>query len=577
MLRRIYARLHSLWNWRRKESDLDEEIQFHLSEEADERSAAGISAEEARVAAKKDFGNSTLVREATREAWGWAGCERVMQDARLAARMIGRQPGFSAVAVLTLALGIGATTAILNVVNSLVLRPLPFPDADRLVVLFATTPKRGVYRDTTSFFDFLAWKNQSHAFADAAAYRQDQFNITGDGAPEPLKGLRASHELLNVLGVTPVIGRAFDEQEQHASHAVVLISHGLWTRRYGSDPRILGRTILLNEVSHSVVGVLPAGFQFPPFQDTDVLAPVPERPCRSCGYIRAVARLKLEVPATAAQQQLDVIAARLEKAFPDSNEGRGVSIVPLQDVAVGSVRTPLLVLLGAGVFVLLIGCGNVGNLVLARGIARQRELAVRSALGAGTGRLVRQLLTESVSFALVAALLGAVVAFLGSELLVASLSQRFPLPQIPFNWTLLAFAFLIAVLSGVLSGLPPALMVWKSDLNGWLKQDGRSQAGGTTQNRLRNLLVVSQTALAVMLLIGAGLLVKSFVLLQQVDLGLNPRHVLTADMLLSKRYADAERREIFLREVLSSIAALPGVQHVAVQSDSPFQGGGRQA
>ena len=202
---------------------------------------------------------------------------------------------------------------------------------------------------------------------------------------------------------------------------------------------------------------------------------MPERPCRSCGYLRAVARLKPGVPAATAQAELDAIAAGLEKAFPDSNEGRGVNVVPLQDVAVGPVRTPLLVLLGAGVFVLLIGCGNVGNLVLARGIARQRELAVRSALGAGAGRLVRQLLTESVCLALIAALLGAVLAFLGSELLVASLSQRFPLPEITFNWTLLAFAFLIAVLSGLLSGLPPALMVWKADLNR-LSQAGRPRA-----------------------------------------------------------------------------------------------------
>jgi len=574
MLRQLSARLRSLWNWRRKESELDEEIQFHLSEEADDRAATGLTRDQARLAAKKDFGNVTLIREATRDAWGWASAERLFLDGRGALRMTRRNPGFSALAVLTLALGIGATTAILNVMNALVMRALPFPEADRLVVLFATTPKRGIYRDTTSFHDFSAWKNQSHA--DAAAYRRDPFNITGDGLPEPVMALRASHDLLKVLGVSLVIGRTFDEQEQHENHAVAVISHGLWTRRYGSDPHILGRTVLLNEVSHSVVGVFPPGFQFPPFHDTDVIVPVPERPCRSCGYIRVVARLKPGVPASAAQQELDAIAAGLEKAFPDSNEGRGVNVVPLRDVAVGPVRTPLLVLLGAGAFVLLIGCGNVGNLVLARGIARQRELAVRSALGAGAGRLVRQLLTESVSLALIAAMLGAILAFLGSELLVASLSQRFPLPEIAFDWSLLAFALIMAVLSGVLSGLPPALMVWKSDLSESLKQDGRSQSGGVRQHRLRNLLVVTQTALTVMLLIGAGLLMKSFVLLQQVDIGMNPRHVLTADLLLANRYVDPERREVFLREVQDSIAALPGVQHVAVQTQSPFEGAGRR-
>ena len=576
MLKQFCSRLRSLWNWNRKQAELDEEIQFHLSEEADERAAAGLTAAEARVAARKDFGNTTLIREATRDAWGWASAERLFQEARGALRMTRRDPGFSAVAALTLALGVGATTAILNVVDRVLLRPLPFADADRLVTLFATTPKRGVFRDTTSFFDISAWRDQSRAFTDVAAYRRDQLNISGDGAPEPLTGLRATDELLRVLGLGPAIGRTFTAQEQHGGAAVAMISHGLWTRRYGSDPRILSRTILLNEVSHSVIGVLPPGFQFPAFQATDVLLPVPERPCRSCGYLRAVARLKPGVAAAAAQAELDAIAAGLEKAFPDSNEGRGVNVVRLQDVAVGAVATPLLVLLGAGVFVLLIGCGNVGNLVLARGIARQRELAVRSALGAGAGRLVRQLLTESVCLALIAALLGAVLAVLGSELLVASLSQRFPLPEIPFRWTPLAFAFVIAVLSGLLSGLPPALMVWKADVGHALKEDSRSQTGGVTQHRLRNLLVVSQTALTVMLLIGAGLLVKSFILLQQADIGLNPRNVLTADLLLSKRYADPGRGDTFMREVLDSIAALPGVQSVALQSQSPFEGAGKR-
>jgi putative ABC transport system permease protein len=570
------ARLRALWHWRRKEAELDEEIQFHLSEEADERAAAGLTPHQARIAARKDFGNPTLIREVTRDNWGWASAERLIQDGRCAVRMMRRDPGFSAVAVLTLALGIGATTAVLNVVNALVLRALPLPDADRLVVLFATTPKRGLYRDTTSFHDFSAWKDQSHTFTNVAAYRRDSFSITGDGTPEPIMALRASHELLAVLGVRPALGRSFDEEEQHGNHPVAVISHGLWTRRYGSDPRILGRNILLNEVSHSVIGVLPPGFQFPAFQDTDVMVPVPERSCRSCGYIRAVARLKPGVALSAAQQELDSIAAGLAEAFPDSNEGRGVNAVPLHDVAVGAVRTPLLVLLGAGTFVLLIGCGNVGNLVLARGIARQRELAVRSALGAGAGRLMRQLLTESVALALIAAVLGAVLAVLGSNLLVASLSQRLPLPEVAFNWTWLAFAVVIAGAAGLLSGLPPALMVWRSDLTGPLKQDGRSQSGGVTQHRLRNLLMVSQTALTVILLVGAGLLAKSFLRLQQNDIGLDPRHVLTADLLLSARYADPERREVFLRAVMDSIAALPGVRTVAVQTQSPADGGGRR-
>jgi len=575
-LRQLVVRVRSLWNWNRKESELDEEIRFHLAEEADDRAAAGLTAEQARLAAKRDFGNTTLIREATRDAWGWAFAERLLQDVRGALRMTRRDPGFSAVAVLTLALGIGATTAILTVVNALLLRPLPFPDADRLVVLFATSPKLGVYRDTTSFLDISAWKEESHAFAGAAAYRRDRSILTGDGTPQAIAVLGASHDLLQVLGVTPALGRTFGPHEQRDSRAVALISHGLWTRRYGADPRILDRTILLNEVSYAVIGVLPAGFEFLPFSDTDVMVPVVERPCRSCGYLRAIARLKPGVAASSAQRELDTIAFRREHEFPDSNAGRGVNVVPLHDVMIGPVRTPLLVLLAAGAFVLLIACGNVGNLVLARGIARQRELAVRGALGAGAGRLVRQLLTESVILALIAATLGTGLAFLGSDLLVASLAQRFPLPDVGPDWTLLAFASLIAVLAGLLSALPLAVMVWKSDLNGALKQDGRSQSEGAAQHRLRNLLAVSQTALTVMLLIGAGLLVKSFVRLQQIPVGLNTSQTLTADLVLPRRYADPARQATFLRDLLDSVGRVPEVQAVAVHVDQPFQGGGRR-
>jgi putative ABC transport system permease protein len=279
------------------------------------------------------------------------------------------------------------------------------------------------------------------------------------------------------------------------------------------------------------------------------------------------------VPLTTAQRELDAIAAAREKAFPDSNGGRGVNVVPLQEVAIGAVRTPLLVLLGAGVFVLLIGCGNVGNLVLARSLARRREFAIRNALGAGRTRLVRQLLTESLALAVVAALVGAVLANPGSKLLSASLALRFPLPDVPFNWSFLGFAILLAAGSGLLSALPPVLMVWTSNLGRFLQQDGR---GGTDRShrRMREVLMVSQTALTVVLLIGAGLLLKTFVTLRQIDLGLDPRQVLTADLLLSKRNADPSRRDQFLRDVLDAVRRLPGVQSAGLQTDSAYEGGG---
>ena len=571
---KVRLRLRTLLRRDQVERELDEEFRYHLDQRMEQEIARGLAREDARRVAVRAMEGVEQKKEECRDMRRVNFIETLLQDLRYAFRGLGKSPGFAAVAVTTLTLGIGASMAILTVVNSVLLRSLPFPDANRLLVLFATSPARGVYRDSTSFPDFLDWKGQSQVFTGVAAYRRDRFNVTGGGAPEPIVGLRASHELFKVLRVSPALGRGFDKEEQEGKIPVAVISQGLWMRRFGGDPGVLDKGILLDDVRHSIIGVLPQGFQFPSFTDTDIVVPIPENPSRSRGYLFAVARLKPGERVTTAQRELDSIAERLEQAFPLTNRGRGVNAVPLQRVVVGDVRTPLLVLMGAAFFVLLIGCANVGSLVLVRGVARRRELALRSALGAGAGRLVRQLLTESSVLALLAALLGSAVAFWGSEQLVASLSQRFALPTVTFEWPLLAAAVLIAILSGVLCGLPPALMVWKSHLSDSLKEGSRSQAGGRTENRLRSLLVTCETAFTVILIVGAGLLLKSFVLLQQTDLGLSPRNALMADLLLSKRYADPQRREIFLREMLESVGVLPGVQQVAVHTDPPFLGGG---
>jgi putative ABC transport system permease protein len=502
--------------------------------------------------------------------------ENLLQDLRYAFKGVGKSPGFATIAVLTLALGIGASMAIVTLIKSVMLRSLPFPDADRLVVLFATNPSRGLFRDTTSFPDFLDWKGQSHDFTDMAAWRSNQFNLTGAGTPKPIVGLLASCEIFSVLGVLPALGRGFDKQEQAGEVAVAIIGQGLWISRFGGSPDVLGRSIVLNGVPHTVIGVLPQGFQFPSFADIDVVVPIPEYADRSRGYLRAVARLKPGVRMIAAKQELDGIGRRLERTFPGTNRGRGVNLVPLRQVAVGDVRAPLLVLMGAAAFVLLIGCANVGNLVLVRGIARRRELAVRSALGAGAGRLIRQLLTESLVIALLASALGTGIAFWGSRLLAISLSQQFTLPPVIFDWNLLALAVWIAVLSGVVCGLPVGLMVWRSHLGDALKQGSRGKAGDRSQNRLQSLLVICETALTVILIVGAGLLLRSFILLQQTNLGLNPHNVLMVDLLLSQRYTDASRRATYLREILESVGTLPGVRQVAVHTDPPFLGGGGQ-
>ena len=379
-----------------------------------------------------------------------------------------------------------------------------------------------------------------------------------------------------MLGVRPALGRAFTREEQRAANAVALISHALWIRRYGGDPGILERSILINGLSHSIVGVLPPEFQFPAYQSADLIVPVPERTCRSCGYIRGVARLGPNVALGDAQRQLSAIAAGLERTFPESNRDRGVAVVPLREVAVGSVRTPLFVLLGAGLCVLLIGASNVGNLVLGRVIARQRELAVRSALGAGHGRLTRQLLTESLCLALAGALIGLVLAGLGRDVLVASLSQRIPLPPVRLTSADLGLALAVAILAGILSGLVSTLTIWKTHPLDSLNHTSRGSSGGLTQHRLRSLLVISQTALTVTLLLGAGLLLRSFAKLQQVDVGLNARHALAADVMLSTRNAQPARRQVLVRQLLETMGAIPGVQAAAIHVDSPFQGGGKR-
>jgi putative ABC transport system permease protein len=551
-------------------------MQFHLDQQIEENLASGMTPYEARCAALRTIGGVAQFEEECRDMRGVNLVENLLQDFRYALRSIAKSRGFAMIAVLTLALGIGASLAIVTVIKSVMLRPLPFPAADRLAVLFATNPARGLFRDTTSFPDFLDWKGQSHGFTYMAAWRSNQFNLTGAGTPKQIVGLRASYEVFSVLGVSPALGRGFDRKEQAGKVPVAILGRGLWRSRFGGSPDVLGKTVVLDDVPHTIIGVLPEGFQFPSFTDIDVVVPIPEYTDRSWGYLQAVARLRPGVRTIEAQQELDNIAQRLGQAFPSTNRGRGVNLVPLRLVAVGDVRTPLLVLMGAAAFVLLIGCANVGNLVLVRGIARRRELAVRSALGAAAWRLIRQVLTETSVVALLAAFLGTGIAIWGSKLLAISLSQQFALLPVIFDWPLLALAVLIGVLSGVLCGLPSALMVRRSHPNDALKQGNRGQAGSRHENRLQNVLVTCETALTVILIVGAGLLLKSFVLLQQTNLGLNPRNALMADLMLSKRYSDPERRATFLREILDSVGTLPGVQHVALHTDPPFLGGGSQ-
>jgi putative ABC transport system permease protein len=571
-----WRRLRALWNADRIQAEIDEEMQSHIEMRTEAAVRSGMERTEARRDAERRFGPYNRIREAGYEIRGGGLLEALLYDARIALRMLQRTPGFTVVAVVTLGIGIASTMAMISVAKSILFHSLPFPRADRLVVIFATSPAREIFRDTTSFPDFADWKTLSYSFDNIAAYRTDPFNVTGSAEPERLMGLRASHELFDVLGLAPAIGRSFDRREQEDKIPVALISHGLWMGRFGGVRDVIGKPVVLNDVAHSVIGVLPERFEFPPSVDIDIVVPILERSSRSTGYIRAVGRLKADVPLVKSQDELDLIAKRLEEMYPLTNRGRGVNVVPLQEVAVGDVRIPLLVLLGASVLVLLIGCANVGGLAVARGIARRGEFAVRTALGAGGGRLVRQLLTESAALALLAAAAGTFLAVIARQVLLASISERFTLRAESFEWSILAVGVGMALVTFVLCGIPIALLVCRSDLENALRQGGRGHSIGPAQYRLRGMLVVVQTALTVVLMVGAGLLLKSFMLMQQVDLGFDFTNVITADLVLSKRYEDFERRGTFLKDVLDSIRREPGIDEAAVATDLPYDGGSRE-
>ncbi|HWB96554.1 MAG TPA: ABC transporter permease, partial [Bryobacteraceae bacterium] len=475
-LYRLRLRLKTLLQRERVEQELDEELRYHLECRAEQEMARGATAEEALRTAVRAMEGIARTKEECRDARGLHLVESLAQDVRYALRMMARSAGASTLSVLTLALGIGASLTILIVLVPVLLRPLPFPDAGRLVAVFATKPDGA--RDSTSFRDFEDWQTESHSFTGLAAYRPDPFGITGGGAPEPVPGLRASYEIFHVLGVSPAMGRVFDQREQAMNARVALISHRLWVRRFGAAAGVPGKTIFLDEVGYSIIGVLPKRFPFPSFRDPDVIVPITESPDRARGYLFAAGRLRAGVSIGAAQHELDAVAMRLGQTFPDTNRRRGVRVVPLQEAAAGAVRTPLLVLMGAAVFVLLIGCANVGNLVLARSIARRREFALRSALGATAGRLLRQLLAEGAVIGMLAALAGWTLAAVGSEWLAAALSQQFALPAVRLDGSMLVTGALAALLCGVLGGLPAALMVWRSRPGDALQEGGRRLAGG---------------------------------------------------------------------------------------------------
>jgi putative ABC transport system permease protein len=503
----------------------------------------------------------------------------MIKDLRFALRSLLKRPGFTVIALVALALGIGANTAIFSLVNAVILRPLPFPEPDRLVWVYGNI-RNGANRASVSPLDFLDYRNQNKTFEQfATSYSMTlPATLTGGGEPERLQASVVSGNYFQTFGVAPALGRGFTvENENPGQDEVTVLSHALWQARFGGDPSIVNKTIVLNGKACEVIGVMGEGVSFP--QTADLWLPMnldadAADKTRFSHFLQPVGRLKPGVSLVQAQADTDIIAAQLDQQFPESNEGWSLRLVPLREALVGSSRTTVLVLFGAVAFVLLIACANVANLLLVRAAARQKEIALRTALGASRWRIVRQMITESLLLAIVGGALGAFLATWGVQLLV-KLSENSipPTVQVKIDATVLAFTLLISAITGVLFGLVPAFRSADINLIDALKEGMRGEGQSALRGRTRSALVILESAVAVVLLIGAGLLIRSLVALQNVNPGFDAQNVLTARVELSRfKYDSPDKAAAFFRELETRVSALPEVEVVGIVSELPLSG-----
>jgi predicted permease len=502
-----------------------------------------------------------------------------MGDIRYALRNLLRRPTFTLIAVVTLALGIGANTAIFSAINALLLKPLPFPELDRVVAVWDKLPSRGVMHNEVTVANYLDWQSQTQSFDQLALYRWWSANLTGIDPPERIQGFLVTANFLDVTGIKPIMGRNFSpEENQPGKDQVAIITHSLWQRRFGGDPNILNKTITVNSVVRTVVGVMPERFNYP--KGAEVYAPIQMTPelmksRGSHGYY-VIGRLKSGSSIQSAQAEIDNIMARLEQQFPETNKGWGSTVFPIVADTVRMYDTALWVMMAAVGFVLLIACANVANLMLARASGRQREIAVRAALGASRWRIVRQLLTESVIVALIGGGLGILIGFWGIDALRAgnpgdAAKYAAGWYQLGINPTVLLFTLGLSVVSGLVFGLAPALQVSKPNLNNSLKEGTRGTSSAS--HRLRSSLVVFEVALSLVLLVGAGLLFRSFLSLLKTDPGFNPENVLTMNLVLPRaKYKDEPAVAAFYNDLVQRVKAQPGVESAAFVNYLPLGG-----
>ena len=509
--------------------------------------------------------------------------QTIWQDLRYGLRMLAKKPGFTAVAVFTLALGIGANSAIFSVLNAVLWERPPYKDPERLVIVWETIPKTGLTENTPAPFNYYAWREQSLVFENLAAWQILLENLTGAGEPEQIPGQSVSASFFPLLGVEPMLGRSFlEEEDRSGDRRVVMLSHSLWLRRFGGDPKIIGRKITLSNVSHEVVGVMPTSFEDPltapgyTAQFWVPLAHTPEDARDKSRNLFVIGRLKAGVSASLAQAEMAALVARMQEQDRELGNWFGVNVKPLDEERARRVRKALLILLAAAGFVLFIACVNVANLMLARAAARRQETAIRAALGARRFRLMRQFLTESLALAGAGGAAGLLLALWGVRLLASMAPVDIAhLKTIAVDWRALGFTLGVSLLTGLACGLAPAIQSFHTNLTEALKEGGRDASGG--RGGLRGALVAAEVALTLVLLIGAGLALRSFLRLNQVDMGFEPRNLLTLRAILPDvKYPDIGKKRAFFDQALQRLEALPGVESVGAINGLPvsFQGGG---
>jgi predicted permease len=590
----LIYRLRALFRRGSVELELDQEVRAHLDHAVEKYNREGASPEEALRRARLEFGGLDGVKEECRDARGVGFLESSLQDARYGLRMLRKNPGFTAVAILTLALGIGASTAVFSVVNAVLIKPLPYPHSEQIVFPWAIAPpglNLGYDEIPWGRVQFLEFSRQTKTIQHFAAFQSSSFNLTGAGDPALLEGVRATAGLFPALGVSPALGRTYTAEEDQPGRApVVVLSHALWLERFGGDPEILGRVLELNGAAYTVIGVMPAGFDFPRANElpgsidspraAQLWVPLALNPGPIVrgepSELAVIGRMKPGVTVEQAQAELDVFARHMEELFPRAKGWFNSRATPLTRQVAGDTRRPLLLLLGAVGIVLLVACSNVASLLLARSLAREKEFSLRSALGAARLRLIRQLLTESLLLSTAGALAGVLVAEFGVRFVKTFGPSNIPrLGEVNLDWRVFAFTFLITLFVGILFGLAPAFAAARRNLSESVREGGHRTTAGHAGQKIRQALLVCEVAMALVLVIAAGLLTRTFLRLLSAGGGFNAEHVLTFELSLpNTKYPDQDRIVALYHELLLRMQNLPGVESAGISEVVPLAGAG---